>query len=108
MSFFDPGTFHDRSQNRKIEDLERKAQAQKNTRRRASADRKDLENQIGELKLLCRALIATLKETGALDAELFEEHMKRIDAEDGTIDGKVTPPIKAPKVFKKRGRRWSS
>lgn len=50
-----------------------------------------LENQVGELALLCRSLMTLLRENGTVQPERLQEVMIRIDAEDGLIDGKITP-----------------
>ena len=50
-----------------------------------------LEQHVGELALLCRSLLTLLRENGIVEPEQFERVMNRIDAEDGVIDGKITP-----------------
>ena len=50
-----------------------------------------LEDQVGELALLCRSLLTVLREDGTVRPERFEEVMKQMDAEDGVVDGKFTP-----------------
>ena len=50
-----------------------------------------LEDQVGELALLCRSLLTVLREDGTVQPERFQEVMKQIDAEDGVDDGKITP-----------------
>jgi hypothetical protein len=56
-----------------------------------SRDRIDeLEARVGELALLCRALVTALEEKGALSHARLREVMDKIDAEDGVIDGQVT------------------
>lgn len=67
-----------------------------------------LEDQVGELALLCRSLLAILVESGGVDPERFEAVLDRIDLEDGVRDGKVTearPQPEAPKPVLKKGRR---
>jgi hypothetical protein len=49
-----------------------------------------LEEQVGELTLLCRSLLTCLREAGIVQPEKFQEVMQRIDVEDGVADGKVT------------------
>ncbi|MCD0460378.1 hypothetical protein [Roseiconus lacunae] len=50
----------------------------------------ELEEQVGELALLCRTLLTTLRESGAIDPKQFETVMREIDLEDGVEDGKIT------------------
>ncbi len=65
----------------------------------------ELENHVGELALLCRALLTILREDGTIQPERFQEVMQKIDAEDGHSDGMITPqgpppddPTTAPKI----------
>ncbi len=60
-----------------------------------------LETEVGELALLCRSLLAVLNETGAVKPEQLVAAMSRIDAEDGVIDGRVTPESARPGKKKK-------
>lgn len=69
-------------------------QAQQRARRQVDDQQQridELENQLGELALLCRSLLTVLREDGTIKPERFHEVMNRIDAEDGTLDGKITP-----------------
>ncbi len=50
-----------------------------------------LEQHVGELALLCRTLLTILRENDLVEPEQFQEVMSRIDAEDGVIDGMITP-----------------
>ncbi|QDV83393.1 hypothetical protein [Planctomycetes bacterium TBK1r] len=50
-----------------------------------------LEQHVGELALLCRTLLTVLRENRLVEPEQFQEVMNRIDAEDGVVDGMVTP-----------------
>ncbi|QDV42408.1 hypothetical protein Enr13x_22530 [Stieleria neptunia] len=50
-----------------------------------------LEQNVGELALLCRSLLTVLRENRLVEPEQFQEVMDRIDAEDGVVDGMVTP-----------------
>lgn len=55
-----------------------------------------LEEQVGELALLCRSLLTLLRENGTVDPEQFQEVLHRLDAEDGMVDGKISeskPPV---------------
>jgi hypothetical protein len=56
-----------------------------------------LEQRVGELALLCRGLLTVLNESGAVKPEALHAAMAKIDAEDGVIDGQVTPEEKRPK-----------
>jgi len=82
-------------------------------RNRQTDDRiDDLENEVAELALLSRVLLTMLHESNVIDPNQFGEVMRRIDAEDGVIDGKITPeadrpqppkpPLAAPKPRRKR------
>ena len=64
-----------------------------------------LEDQVGELALLCRSLLTVLREDGTVLPERLQAVMRQIDAEDGLVDGKVTPagpppddPTTAPNI----------
>ena len=60
---------------------------------RSSNDRVDeLERHVGELALLCRALMVALEEKGTVSHARLREIMDKIDAEDGVVDGQVTSP----------------
>ena len=50
-----------------------------------------LEQQVGELALLCRTLLTVLRTNGAVEPTQFHQVMDEIDAEDGVVDGMVTP-----------------
>ncbi|MCC9602735.1 hypothetical protein LOC67_19470 [Stieleria sp. JC731] len=54
----------------------------------------ELENQVGELALLCRSMLTVLRENGSIDPTQFQETLSKIDLEDGVADGKITkdPP----------------
>lgn len=56
----------------------------------------ELENQVGELALLCRSLLTLLRENGTVNPEQFQEVFNRLDAEDGTVDGKISKPNTPP------------
>ncbi len=66
-------------------------------RRETKARIAALEQQVGELALVCRSLLTLLRESGAIDPSRLEEVMRRIDAEDGVIDGRVTPESERPR-----------
>jgi hypothetical protein len=73
------------------------AERQMRVARRAQADRmEELEHEVGELALLCRALIGMLKEQGHFDAAAFNAALDKIDLEDGVKDGRVTRPGPPP------------
>ncbi len=70
----------------------------------------DLENQVGELALLCRSLLTLFRKNGTLDPGSFQAVMQEIDAEDGVIDGKITlqeDPKSKPKPKRSPRRRRS-
>jgi hypothetical protein len=51
-----------------------------------------LERELGELALVCRALVVMLEQGGTIDRAKLLESMKRIDAFDGSADGRLDPP----------------
>jgi hypothetical protein len=57
-----------------------------------------LEQQLGELALLTRALLEVLHENGSVKNEQILAAMAKIDAEDGVVDGRVTPEKDRPKT----------
>ncbi len=67
----------------------RSAGARRQTEERLS----ELEQQVGELTLLCKALVATLHQRGGIDPAELEAAARAIDAEDGVVDGRVTPEV---------------
>lgn len=82
-------------------DIELLKHAANTLRRRGAVARKelrarieDLEDEVAELTLLCRALLTVLRQSGAVDPAEFDAAVRAIDAEDGTLDGKVTRPRK--------------
>ncbi len=98
-------------------DSERKQRADINTLQKASAgiarrlSRKQaeageriqaLEQQVGELTLLCRALLEVLADRELLEADALVEAMRAIDAEDGVVDGRVTPEEERPVTEEQR------
>jgi len=71
----------------------------RNARRRKLGTRvqdrlEELEDEVGELRLFSRALLALLQETGALDPRRLREKLREIDAADGTSDGRFDPQPK--------------
>ena len=82
-----------------IESLKKLAQYRKYARLRdleriesQEARIEQLENHVAELALICRSLVTALRENGTVNPETMMETMIRIDAEDGVVDGKITPP----------------
>ena len=65
----------------------------------------ELEQEVGELTLLCRSLLTALRENKTLDPAAFEDVMRRIDLEDGVLDGKVSAPSPKPASRPKRPAR---
>jgi hypothetical protein len=81
----------------KIEELSvRAARADRHVRREQRLRVEELEHELGRLNLVCRALIGMLKEQGHFDAAIFNTALDKIDAEDGVIDGRVTPEDERP------------
>ena len=58
-----------------------------------------LEEEVGELALLCRSLLSYLRERGQLDMNEFIDVIQRIDAEDGVLDGRADPSDPATKAL---------
>ena len=54
----------------------------------------ELEQQLGEVALICRTLLTVLRESGQVKPEQFQQVMNRIDLEDGVEDGRVSPKPK--------------
>ena len=96
--FFDNELF----QRMDIERLEQRSDLLRRQARRAHRQQEDrlddLEQDFGELALLCRALVAVLKEKGGVDDEALHAALQRIDAEDGVIDGRVTHESERPRT----------
>lgn len=99
MDFWDLFFDSDFKQRADIEALKRSEHARRVSRRHKLRQVEDmeqrieqLEDQVGELALLCRTLLTVMREDGSIAPERFQEVMIRIDAEDGVVDGKVTPP----------------
>lgn len=79
-----------------IRELRSRLQDSERSKTRAGMDQsrriEALERDLGELELLCRALLTVLQEKAGMKWEDILSAMKAIDAEDGVIDGRVTPP----------------
>ena len=92
---------HDLLQRGDIEHLRKRTRSseQRMRRRRKDVDARieTLEDEVGELTLLCQALLEVLRESGHLDADRLQAAMQRIDAADGVVDGKVTKPSERPR-----------
>ncbi|MGB0598811.1 MAG: hypothetical protein ACPGLY_19155 [Rubripirellula sp.] len=85
---------NDYRQRADIESLKRQSKKRAAREYRRIGDQQDridaLEDQVGELALLCRSLLTLLREDGTVKPERLEEVMTRMDAADGVIDGKIT------------------
>ncbi|XZE51877.1 hypothetical protein SH139x_003543 [Planctomycetaceae bacterium SH139] len=99
MSFWDHLFDSEYKQRTDIESLKKMTVQRNRTLRRTLANTEDhqarietLEDQVGELALLCRSLLTILREDGTIQPERFEQVMQHIDEQDGTVDGKITPP----------------
>ena len=108
MSIFDHLFDSEYKQRVDIESLKRGAQERRRARSRDRQQLDDqqkrieeLEDQVGELALLCRSLLTVLREDGTVEPERFQQVMEKIDAEDGVVDGKVTrsPPPDDPQIM---------
>jgi HAMP domain-containing protein len=88
-------------QSQEIANLKSHAQAARVRLDLDSRDTKDrveaLEREVGELALLTRALLEVLQENGGVGREELFAAMARIDAQDGVVDGRVTPEHARPK-----------
>ena len=73
--------------NARLGDLRRR-QATTNVRRARKVD--DLENDVAELALLCKAMYGYMKSKPGYDAEAFRAILERLDASDGKRDGKLS------------------
>jgi hypothetical protein len=95
-------------QNREISSLKSQAQAARIRLDLGSRDTKErieaLEQQVGELALMTKALLEVLHQNGGVGKEEILAAMARIDAEDGVIDGKVTPERERPKKKPEPGK----
>ena len=84
-----------------LEQLDRRAamaESRLRSAHRAQSDRiEELEHELGQLALVSRALLAMLKEQGTFDVAIFNAALDKIDAEDGVIDGRVTPEAERPR-----------
>ena len=84
------------------------ARHQRGQNRKLASRIDELEENVGELTLLCRSLLTALRENGTLVPAAFEDVMRRIDLEDGVLDGKVAepkPPAPPRPSRPSRGRR---
>ncbi len=66
---------------------------------------RDLELEVGELSMICRGLLTLLERQGTVEPAALKAVMHEIDAEDGVIDGRVTPESAQPKAAPKRRKR---
>ena len=84
--------YRQRSDINSLQSRMRSARRQASWQERTTKDRIDtLEQQVGELALLCRSMFTALRRTGVLDTDQFEKALQEIDAEDGAVDGLATP-----------------
>ncbi|OYV06919.1 MAG: hypothetical protein CFE26_03750 [Verrucomicrobiales bacterium VVV1] len=60
-----------------------------------------LENQLAQSALIIESLVTLLDEKGVVSRDELKERVARIDAEDGVIDGKITPASEKPFVPKR-------
>ncbi len=98
MDFWDHLFDNEYKQRADTESIKRSSLARKSARMRDRHEVQDqqkrieeLEDQIGELALLCRSLLTVLREAGTIQPERLQEVMKLMDAEDGMVDEKITP-----------------
>jgi len=71
--------------------------------------RKDMDEKIDRLALICRAMWELLRDSSSFSEEALQEKVTEVDLRDGIRDGKVTvPPKKCPecgRTVSKRHRR---
>ena len=88
-------------------DAERRSSSRSTRRRlRRAAQREaehaerieQLEQDLGEVALLTRTLADLCIQKGLLTADEVAAMAERLDAADGTIDGRITPPDAPPPV----------
>src|SRR4051812_48494828 len=60
----------------------------------AKRDVRDLEDQVGRLKLACAAMWELLKERAKLTEDDLATRMAILDAKDGVADGKLTRGVR--------------
>lgn len=56
-----------------------------------------LERDVGQAGLVIEALLELLEESGTVNRQHVAARTAEIDARDGTIDGRHTPPAKEPR-----------
>ena len=87
---------------------QRRGLRQRQVGARAARRLDELEEEVEELTLLCRTLLTVLRESGTVDPAAIAETMRKIDLEDGVVDGKVSerpkpkPQAKAPESRRRR------
>lgn len=99
MSFFeelfDPLSYNDRAQGRRLRDLSRSMRRANRSRRSAAGKTRsaveDLEEDVGLLALLLMVQLKKLMSSGMLTKEDILETLAEIDALDGDEDGQLDP-----------------
>ena len=66
-----------------------------------------LERDVGQAGLVIEALIELLEEAGTFPREAVASRTADIDARDGTVDGRQTPPAPPPKAPFVPKRKWN-
>jgi hypothetical protein len=64
---------------------------------------KELELELAQSALVIESLISLLEQKNVLTREELKQRTAQIDAEDGVVDGRITPAEERPFVPK---RRW--
>ena len=83
------------------EQLQRKQAVRLNTK---AEDRvKELEIELAQSALVIESLISLLEEKNLVTREELKQRTSQIDAADGVVDGRITPPEERPFVAK---REW--
>ena len=85
-----------------IEDMEARARRNRRAQRRDEGVLRQrieaLEQVVGRLMLVNQTLVEELTRLGSLQPDEFKRSMDAIDASDGVLDGKLTPPAPSPTV----------
>jgi hypothetical protein len=56
----------------------------------------ELENELAQSAIVIESLITLLEEKNLVSREELKQRVRQLDATDGVIDGKITPPNEQP------------
>jgi hypothetical protein len=71
----------------------------------------ELERELGQAGLVIESLLQLLEESGTISREALTTRVQRLDAADGVVGGRITPPsppVLAPPVLPPGVRRSQS